>query len=68
MGLLDTGTWDGYLDAHMKRRAFFKSMGATASDHGHPSAATADLPPGEAAALYDKVRTKKASEADKDRV
>ena len=62
----DTGTWRGYLDGHMKRRAFFKSMGATASDHGHPSAATADLPPGEAAALYDKVRSRKADAADKE--
>ena len=62
----DTGTWAGYLDGHMKRRAFFKSMGATASDHGHPSAATADLPPGEAAALYDRVRSRKADSADKE--
>jgi glucuronate isomerase len=62
----DTGTWAGYLDAHMKRRAYFKSMGATASDHGHPSALTANLPPGEAAALYDRVRTKKADAGDKE--
>lgn len=32
-----TGTWDGYLDAHRARRAFFASMGATATDHGHPT-------------------------------
>jgi glucuronate isomerase len=62
----DTGSWQGYLDAHVKRRAFFKSMGATASDHGHPSAATADLPAGEAAALYDRVRTGKADAGDKE--
>ena len=36
----DTGTWKGYLDAHRKRRAYFKSFGATSTDHGHPTAAT----------------------------
>ncbi|MFU0506282.1 glucuronate isomerase [Pseudaminobacter sp. NGMCC 1.201702] len=29
-------TWDGYLDAHRARRAWFKERGATATDHGHP--------------------------------
>ncbi len=33
----------GYLEAHRKQREFFKSMGATSTDHGHPTAATADL-------------------------
>ena len=27
----DTGTWHGYLDAHRKRRAYFKTFGATSS-------------------------------------
>ncbi|MDO6731252.1 glucuronate isomerase [Marinovum sp. 2_MG-2023] len=53
----DTATWAGYLAAHRTRRAFFKSFGATASDHGHPTARTADLPQDQAAALYDKVRS-----------
>ncbi|MEM9576679.1 MAG: glucuronate isomerase [Pseudomonadota bacterium] len=52
----DTGTWDGYLQAHRKRRAFFKEHGATASDHGHPSAMTANLPPADAQALFDTIR------------
>jgi glucuronate isomerase len=52
----DTGSWAGYLEAHRVRRGFFKSMGATASDHGHPSALTADLPAGEAATLFGRVR------------
>lgn len=51
----DIGSWQGYLDAHRARRAFFKQMGATATDHGHPTARTADLPSGEAAALYARV-------------
>ena len=50
----DTSSWDGYLNAHRIRRAFFKSCGATASDHGHPTARTEDLPQAEAAALFAK--------------
>ena len=61
----DTGTWAGYLEAHRKRRAFFKSMGATSSDHGHPTAETADLKAKQAGDLFDKVRTGKADESDK---
>lgn len=45
-------TFDGYLAAHRKRRAFFKSLGATATDHGHPTAKTADLEPVEAEQLF----------------
>lgn len=50
----DTATWQGYLDAHRARRAYFKEFGATSSDHGHPSARTEDLPQAEAAALFQK--------------
>jgi len=39
----DTASWAGYLAAHRTRRAFFKSMGATSTDHGHPTARTLDL-------------------------
>jgi glucuronate isomerase len=51
----DTATWAGYLAAHRKRRAFFQSYGATATDHGHPTARTADLPPPAAEALFGRV-------------
>lgn len=51
----NTGTFEGYLAAHRKRRAYFIEFGATSSDHGHPSAATANLGPAEAAALYQRV-------------
>ena len=50
----DATTWEGYLEAHRIRRAFFKSYGATSSDHGHPTARTEDLPQAEAAALFEK--------------
>lgn len=48
-------TWQGYLEAHRIRRAFFQSLGATATDHGHPTARTANLPADEAAALFNVV-------------
>ena len=51
----DVYTWQGYLRAHRQRRAFFASMGATSTDHGHISAATADLGLPAARALFDKV-------------
>ncbi|CAO3361016.1 glucuronate isomerase [Azospirillum melinis] len=52
----DTATWDGYLAALADRRLYFKSYGATSTDHGHPTAATADLAPAEAEKLFDIVR------------
>jgi glucuronate isomerase len=51
----DVREFRGYLAAHRKRRAFFAGMGATATDHGHPSARTADLSPAEAEALFGRV-------------
>ncbi len=51
----DVTRWRGYLAAHAKRRADFIAMGATSSDHGHPTAATANLSPAESEALFDKV-------------
>nr|WP_295663674.1 glucuronate isomerase [Polymorphobacter sp.] len=51
----DAFNYDGYLAAHRQRRAFFASMGATSTDHGHPTAATADLSPADAAALFTRV-------------
>jgi glucuronate isomerase len=50
----DTTTWAGYMNAHRVRRAFFRDHGATATDHGHPTARTENLEPPEAAALFDK--------------
>ena len=51
----DVWSWSGYLAAHAKRRADFRAAGATATDHGHPTAATANLSPTEAEALFLKV-------------
>jgi glucuronate isomerase len=60
----DVSTFRGYLVALAGRRAYFKSVGCTSTDHGHPTARTADLPASEAAALYDRVRNGGASAAD----
>jgi glucuronate isomerase len=57
----NVASWHGYLRALAARRAFFKTMGATATDHGHPTAQTADLSKAEAEWLYGKVF---AGEAD----
>ena len=58
----DTLTWKGYLNALMKARARFKTLGCTSTDHGHLTAQTADLPQDEAAKLYGKIISGKASQ------
>ena len=60
----DTTTWSGYLDALRERRAFFRTMGATATDHGHPTAATRDLDAGDAERLFRRVRAGACSAAE----
>ncbi|WP_031554498.1 glucuronate isomerase [Parvularcula oceani] len=61
----DTQSWQGYLAAHRKRRAYFKEVGgATATDHGHPTAFTADLPQADAEALFGRVASGKMKEGD----
>ncbi|MBS8260823.1 glucuronate isomerase [Roseibium polysiphoniae] len=50
----NTSTWEGYLQAHRIRRAYFKDFGATSSDHGHPTARTENLSAADAAALFAK--------------
>lgn len=57
----DTHTWEGYLEAHRGRRAYFRARGATSSDHGHPSAQTSDLPLPEAQSLFQRVLTGRQS-------
>ncbi|MGD0735003.1 MAG: glucuronate isomerase [Terracidiphilus sp.] len=51
----DTSTWPGYLNALRKARVRFRELGCTATDHGHPTAQTADLNAAEAAKLFGKV-------------
>jgi glucuronate isomerase len=60
----DCLSWSGYLAAHRKRRAFFALMGATSTDHGHPTARTADLSPIDAEALFGRVVAGQVSPED----
>lgn len=60
----DAFSYAGYLAAHRGRRAFFAEMGATSTDHGHPTAATADLSNAEAEALFARVTAADVSAAD----
>src|SRR5665213_1797110 len=57
-------SWEGYLEAHRIRRAYFIARGATSTDHGHPSAATANLARDDAAALFDRLVAGPITDAD----
>ncbi|WP_367348500.1 glucuronate isomerase [Sphingobium yanoikuyae] len=48
-------SWQGYLCAHRRRRADFRAMGATATDHGFATAQTANLSLRACEALFAKV-------------
>ncbi|MGC8626492.1 MAG: glucuronate isomerase [Acidimicrobiales bacterium] len=53
---IDTGSYRGYIEALEARRAAFKALGATATDHGHFSIEPTDLSEHEASRLYDRLR------------
>jgi glucuronate isomerase len=60
----DCSSWKGYLAAHRQRRDFFREMGATSTDHGHPTARTADLSQSECEQLFARVQADDVSPAD----
>ena len=62
----DTTSWQGYLSALRQRRLEFKALGCTATDHGHPTAATADLNPDSAARLYQKIASGAGDEGERE--
>lgn len=62
----DTSKWEGYLSALRVTRQRFKALGATATDHGHPTPQTADLSKADAAALFERVRTDKGTKAEEE--
>jgi glucuronate isomerase len=62
----DTATWAGYLNALRKERARFKELGCAATDHGHLTAQTADLPLAEAVELYRRVLSGAADRAQQE--
>ncbi|MGA9965079.1 MAG: glucuronate isomerase [Terriglobales bacterium] len=51
----DASTWAGYLNALRVTRIRFRELGCTATDQGHPTARTANLPTSEAAELFRRV-------------
>ncbi len=53
----DTSTWMGYLNALRATRARFRELGCTATDHGHPTARTANLSATEATELFRRILT-----------
>jgi len=57
----DTATWRGYLAAHRNRRDYFRSMGATSTDHGHPTARTCDHAESECRRLLDRALAGRAT-------
>ncbi len=61
-----TSSWTGYLAALRLTRQRFQSLGCTATDHGHPTAATANLEAQAAAKLFDRVRSGAATAAEKE--
>ena len=60
----DALNYQGYLRALINRRCFFADMGATSTDHGHPTAATANLSEVEAEALFGRVTAPQVSARD----
>ncbi|HWW28763.1 MAG TPA: glucuronate isomerase, partial [Steroidobacteraceae bacterium] len=60
----DSTDWRGYLAALKQRRAFFQEHGATATDHGHPTALTADLSPRRAQELFGRIVATKQRRGD----
>lgn len=63
----DTSTWTGYLRALRKTRDHFRTLGCTATDHGHPTAQTADLAPQDAEILFHAVTSGSADPAQCER-
>jgi glucuronate isomerase len=51
----DTSAWTGYLNALRITRGRFRELGCTATDHGHPTARTANFSSSEASELFDSV-------------
>ncbi len=62
----DTDSFGGYLQALRTIRVRFKELGGTATDHGHPTARTADLSSTEAAALFSRILSQTADAEQKE--
>jgi glucuronate isomerase len=58
------GSYGAFVRALRDRRAFFQTMGATATDHAAESAYTAELTPSEADAIFQRALHGQATEDD----
>ncbi len=62
----DTSHWNGYLAALRATRDRFRKLGCTATDHGHPTPATADLDAEAASKLFDRILSGTSNASDKE--
>ena len=63
----DTGSYRGFISALENRRDFFRSMGATSTDHAVVEPFTTRLTSGEAEAIFARAMAGKADDADQRR-
>jgi len=64
---LDIGSFDVFIAALESRREFFRSLGATATDHGVHSPRAEELTPAGADAIFQRARRSQANAADAER-
>jgi glucuronate isomerase len=62
----DTSSWKGYLRALRLTRERFKAQGCVATDHGHPTAGTANLRLEDATRLFDRIYANHASAGERE--
>jgi glucuronate isomerase len=62
----NTSHWLGYLAALRATRQRFRTLGCTATDHGHPTPATADLDEDSATRLFHRVMSGSSTDADRE--
>ncbi|MHB1857925.1 MAG: glucuronate isomerase [Acidobacteriaceae bacterium] len=62
----DTSRWSGYKTALRATRERFRELGCTATDHGHPTPATADLDVESASKLFDRILSGSSTIADRE--
>lgn len=60
----DTSSYKGYIKALEDRRRVFKKLGATSTDHGHPTAETHDISEKKAKKLFSKALKGKLDAAE----
>ena len=64
---IEVDSYARYIEALEQRRAFFKSMGCTATDHAALTPYTAELSPREADAIFQRALRGEATEGDQTR-